>query len=127
MRTLKITLEHLPSSTLNPNARKHWAEVACATSDAREEAGWLAKEQWHDDKPMMHAMISYEFTVRVDRARDEDNLIAACKPFQDGLIDAGVIFFDDAKHLKLGSVTINKGDRDSMTITIRELDGTLST
>jgi hypothetical protein len=121
-RTLKIEIEHLPYPELSPNWRGHWSEIARGKKVARDEAGWLAASQWKGQKPMMYAMISYEFTVKLERERDNDNLIAACKPFQDGLIDAGVIFFDDAKHLKLGSVTINKGNKDSMTIFVQELE-----
>ncbi len=121
MRTLKIELPHLPYPELSPNWRGHWSEIARGKKVARAEAGWLALAQWKGQMPMSCAMISYEFTVKVDRVRDHDNLIASCKPLQDGLIDAGVIFYDDANHLKLGSVTISKGDKDLTTILVQEV------
>ncbi len=121
MRTLRIEVDHLPSQDLSPNARVHWTKRHTATRIGREEVGWLAAVEWQGKDTIMQARISYEFTTRVDRNRDQDNLIAACKPWQDGLIDAGVIFYDDAKHLRLGSVSISKGDHDKTVIIVEEL------
>lgn len=70
---------------------------------------------------MLYAIIDYEFTIPVSRRRDQDNLIAACKPWQDGLVDAGVLVQDDTEHLKLGSVSIVKGPRGSTKITVIEV------
>jgi len=90
---------------------------------ARDEVAWMAKEQWHDDKPMMKARISYEFLIKDRRKHDVDNLLAACmKTAADGLIDAGVIFYDDMKHLEYGLVRAIYDSKDETTILIEELD-----
>lgn len=122
-RDLKVELNHLPPAALNPNnlRRLHWSERYKATQVAKEEVGWLAKVAWHDDKPMMRARISYEFTVKDHRKRDLDNLLSSCKAYQDGLIEAGVIFYDDADHLEIGSVTFNRGNEDKTVIFIEEV------
>ncbi len=120
MRSLILTLNHLPEHELSPNARAHWSIKAQAARIARAESGWLAKSQWHDSKPMMLAEISYQFMCKLSRNRDHDNLVAACKSFQDGLIDAGVIAFDDSKHLTLGRVDVLPGDTDQTIITVTE-------
>ena len=72
---------------------------------------------------MMKARISYEFLLKDQRTRDIDNLLAACKPFCDGLIDAGVIFYDDAKHLEYGEVKATYTDRNQTTIIVEEIEG----
>lgn len=121
-RSLILVIDHLPSKFLSPNARVHWSKKHSESSAARSEAGWLAKDKWRDHTaPMLYAIIDYEFTIPVSRRRDQDNLIAACKPWQDGLVDAGVLVQDDTEHLKLGSVSIVKGPRGSTKITVIEV------
>ena len=112
MRNIVIEIDHLPYKELNPNSRTHWTARSSASRIAREEVAWLAKAQWHDQQPMMKARIGYEFKLKSSRPRDIDNLLAMCKPFTDGLIDAGVIFYDDAKHLEYGQVKATYTDRD---------------
>ena len=125
MRTLIIEIDHLPYVELNPNSRCHFMVKAKAVKTSREEIGWLAKVQWHDDEPMMRARISYEFHTD-NRRRDLDNLLSACKPWQDGLIDAGVIFYDDAKHLEMGQHTVITGGANKTLVKVQELATTSS-
>jgi len=70
---------------------------------------------------MMKARISYEFLLNDQRNRDVDNLLAASKPFTDGLIDAGVIFYDDAKHLEYGEVKATYTDKEQTIIIVEEI------
>lgn len=120
-RILKIEIPHLPYPELSPNWRGFWVVKARAVKAAREEIGWLAKVQWHDEKPMMKARISYIFRQKDYRHRDIDNLLSACKSFQDGLIDVGVLFLDDFAHLELGSVKVEVGDKEETIIAVEEL------
>ena len=122
-RRLEITLEHLPPSELNPNnlRRQHWSIRHRVTNEAKDEIGWLAKAQWHDDKPMMKARISYMFHAKNHRRRDLDNLLSACKAYQDGLIEVGVLYYDDAEHLEIGNVSLTTDDRDATFIVVQEL------
>ena len=122
MRKLQIEISYLPNPELSPNSRLHWAVKARAVKASREEIGWLAKSQWHDEKPMMKAKISYEFHTRDKRHRDLDNLLAMCTPWQDGLIDAGVIFYDDAQHLEIGSVKLMQCNAEQTIIIIEEIE-----
>ena len=119
-RRLIITISHLPYPELNPNSRVYWAVKARATKVSREEIGWLAKSQWHDEKPMIKARVSYDFHTKDKRHRDLDNLLAMTKPWQDGLIDAGVIFYDDAHHLEIGDIKLIQSDADQTIISIEE-------
>lgn len=122
-RRLMLTIDHLPPRELNPNnlRRAHWSVRSRETKVASEEIGWLAKAKWHDEKPMMKAKISYEFHVKDHRRRDLDNLLSACKAYQDGLIEAGVIFYDDAAHLEIGSVAAVSDDHEETVIIVQEL------
>ena len=119
-RKLVIELNHLPPSVLNLNARVHWSVRYKATKEAKEEVGWLAKIQWKDEKPMMKARISYEFFAKDHRKRDLDNLLSACKAYQDGLIDVGVLFYDDAEHLEIGGVSFAVGTEERTVIIVEE-------
>ena len=120
-RQITIIIDHLPYAELNPNKRLHWSERSRMSRIARKEVAWLAKAQWHDQQPMMKARISYEYLLKDNRTRDIDNLLASCKPFTDGLIDAGVIFYDDAKHLTPGLHTFTIADHEETEIFIQEL------
>ena len=122
MRKLIVTIEHLPYPELSPNSRLHWAVKARAIKAAKEEIGWLAKSQWHDDKPMMRARISYEFHLKDNRVRDLDNLYTSTKALTDGLIEAGVIFYDDARHLEIGGVKAMVTGTEETIIKVEELE-----
>ncbi len=121
MRKLQIIIDHLPYAELSPNAREHWMVKSQMVRASREEIGWLAKSQWHDDKPVMRARISYEFHVKDKYYRDLDNLFAMCKPWQDGLVDAGVLFSDNAQHLVIGTIRVIQGDIEQSIITVEEI------
>ena len=125
MRSIIVKLDHLPDPLLSPNRLRslHWSKRSELMRTAREEVGWLAKAEWGDQKPMMKARISYEFLIKDRRKRDADNLLAACKPFTDGLIDAGVIFYDDVEHLETGLNRTIFDTKDETIITIVELRG----
>ena len=60
--------------------------------------------------------------MRDMRERKKPSL-AACKPFTDGLIDAGVIFYDDIEHLETGLNRTIFDTKDETVITIAELRG----
>jgi len=120
---LTIQLNHLPNPELSPNRLRslHWSKRSKLMRMAREEVGWLAKSQWGDKKPMMRAKISYEFLIKDRRKHDLDNLLAACKPYTDGLIDAGIIFYDDTAHLEYGLIRAVYDVKDETIILVEEL------
>ena len=124
MPEIVIELDHLPPRELNPNNLRssHWSVRSKATQIAKDEIGWLAKAQWHEDKPMMRARISYQFNLKDNRKRDLDNLLGACKAYQDGLIEAGIIFYDDAKHLEIGSIKATVTGEEKTIITVEALN-----
>jgi len=119
-RECTIIIPHLPFRELSQNSRVHWAVKARAVKAQREEAGWLAKAQWQNRPPMTHARISYEFTVKDKRRRDISNLVSACKSLEDGIVDAGVVVDDDAKHLEVGHILLTRGDTEQIIIKVEE-------
>lgn len=123
MRKIVVRLDHLPPTELNPNKLRslHWSERSRVTQIARQEVGWLAKAEWGDQPEMVKARISYEFFIKDKRKHDADNLLSSCKPYTDGLIDAGVLTYDDIKHLEYGMVRAMYADKDETVITIEEL------
>jgi len=61
-----------------------------------------------------HAVISYEFHWNDKRKRDLDNLVGACKAWQDGFRDADILIDDDAYHLSIGSVEYKPGKNETI-------------
>lgn len=122
LRHFEITLEHLPPPELNPNQlrRLHWTERRKVTDIARQEIGWMAKTIWHD-KPMVKVQVSYKFTVKDGRRHDVDNLVSACKPYIDGLIDVNVLMSDDYRYMSIGGASIERGEKDFTQISVKEV------
>jgi len=120
----ELILYHLPPSELNPNVLRklHWTRRREVTQSAREEAGWMAKQAWKDREPFEKVTVSYQFTVRDGRKHDVDNLVSACKPYVDGLIDANVMMSDDYRYMKIGGAEIVKGEGYQTRILVRILE-----
>ena len=123
LRECVIAIDHLPFRELSPNSRVHWAVKARAVKAQREEVGWLAKAQWGNQPPMNYARISYEFKVTNKKLRDIDNLVSACKSFQDGLVDGGVLNSDNSEHLKASYSTLSQGEAEQTIISVEEIIG----
>lgn len=119
-----VIIPYLPPRELNPNSWSHWSVRSRVTREERNRAGWQAREAMLDfkAKPINHARISYIFHVKDKRKHDLDNLLAACKPWQDGLVDGGLLVSDDCDHLELGRVAVVRGDKDQTEIIIENLD-----
>jgi Holliday junction resolvase RusA-like endonuclease len=86
-----------PDKRLNPNQSKgmHWASTSALRKSARTGAWALtraaaSKTPWYGIERRKDEAIPLTITfVQPDRrARDRDNLLAACKPALDGVADA---------------------------------------
>jgi hypothetical protein len=73
---------------------------------------WVAPE---------HAIISYEFYWKDKRKRDNESLVAACKAWLDGFVDARILIDDDAYHLSIGSVKYQPGKNKTILEIISEI------
>lgn len=83
-----------PAAQLTPNSRCHWAQKARIAKKARGEAYAVAFSFLVANKiklkprTVQKVAIEYLFTPPDRRARDDDNLIAAMKPYRDGIAQA---------------------------------------
>ena len=119
-KRFELILPHLPYRELSPNARLHWAVKRKWTEVARNEAhieamSVLGRKKWEIPTK---ATIYYEFTVKDNRRRDIENLIAACKAHVDGLVDAGVISDDRWEVLRFGGAIVTKGNKNQTKLII---------
>jgi len=96
-RCVVCTVPHLPPRELSPNARLHWARLRKAKAAAKEELVALLIEQGCRQDPLWErAHLKVTFVAADKRRRDLDNLIAACKPWIDGLVGVNGVIVDDA-------------------------------
>jgi len=93
VNTLVVVLP-IPNKILSPNARPHWAAKAKAVKAHRQIAYLTAstRSQGH----WRSATIRYTFYWPTKAKRDDDNAVAMCKAYRDGIADAGVVVNDSA-------------------------------
>lgn len=95
----------IPSRTLSPNARSHWAVKAKATKRARVEswaATQVAMHEAGEKGAWKEATCQVHWYARDSRRRDKDNCLASLKATFDGVVDAGLLQDDSAlTHLPL--------------------------
>ena len=102
----------LPSRDLSPNGYKHWRKVSAARREYRAIVKLLASRVSRPET-FDPVMVSLVFCLKGVRAtglyavRDVPNAISAWKAGFDGLVDAGLFDDDSAKHMALGTVTID--------------------
>lgn len=77
-----------PAAALNPNSRVHWSKLAKLKKKAKADAIWATAaavpvgDRQLGPGPLKVTILANPPTVR---NRDDDNLIAACKAYFDGL------------------------------------------
>ena len=127
---IRIELGNLPPKELSPNYNRkaHWCHRARAQQWWRElvyisalEARIKARPKGY--LPYKKVKLTWTFVYRMNRKRDVDNLIAACKTAQDCLVLAGLIKADDSEHLKLGEtrIIVDKNQLSQAIIEIEEV------
>ena len=81
----KVIIElPLPSRTLSPNSRDHWATMATKKKAARLMA---AREAFYQNGQQKFAGYRLDFFWPNKRRRDKDNAAAMCKAYLDGVAD----------------------------------------
>lgn len=81
----------LPPRALSPNARCHWAAKARNAKFARDLANLTASEH-RPAKP--YGAVAYRLIAWTANPTDDDNIIAQCKAYRDGIADAGIVTND---------------------------------
>jgi len=116
---LTVTVS-IPSRTLSPNARCHWAVKAKANKKARIEAWAQAQIAMHEAEEKggwREATCQAHVYVRDNRRRDKDNALASLKATFDGLVDAGLLHDDSAlTHLPLLFIVDPKNPRVELVL-----------
>ncbi|MBX3583576.1 MAG: hypothetical protein KF810_16950 [Rhizobiaceae bacterium] len=74
-----------PSKDLSPNARVHWAEKHRTAKKHREDAHWRTKP--HGPIEADKAIVTITAYPPTRAAFDDDNFIARCKAYLDGIAD----------------------------------------
>ena len=90
-----------PAKALRPNERPHYMAKARATKAARQAASRMAKPIGKIDARAIKVTCIFSPPLP-KRNRDADNLIAACKPYFDGIADA--IGVDDSRFQHLAPI-----------------------
>lgn len=85
------------SDVLNLNDRNHWSKAASKRRTIRQLAEQTARFSRAPRLERARLVVEIAFPDR--RRRDPHNFMATVKPIVDGLVDAGVLPDDDAKHL----------------------------
>ena len=96
-----------PDSRLLPNRKLHWALKATAARNARTTAWAIAYgADWSHQISACMARVT--FYPPDKRRRDLDNLLRACKPYWDGMVDAGLLVDDSC----IKEISVRMGDPD---------------
>ena len=87
----------LPITTpLSMNDREHWAKKAKRVREVRES---VATQSRAEGIPQLrHPRVTLHYSPRDKRRRDVENLVPTSKAAVDGLVQAGVLEDDDARH-----------------------------
>jgi Holliday junction resolvase RusA-like endonuclease len=105
---------------LSPNARPHFMAKAKVTKQHRQAAKLVAMGAINHFTPLWkRASVQLAWTFTDTRKRDQDNLLARCKAYFDGLRDAGLI--DDDSGLTHLPMTIEKGAEAKLVMTVRKV------
>ena len=104
-----------PDSRLLPNRKLHWALKATAARNARTTAWAIAYgADWSHQISACMARVT--FYPPDKRRRDLDNLLRACKPYWDGMVDAGLLVDDSC--IKEISVRMGEPDKTNPRVEI---------
>ena len=126
-RTVIVTVPMAPPTCLSANKRSRRGDrhaIEDATRTLRWSAGWAAiysvgGKKDDTERPQGPVTI-HEHIVwpKGQRLFDPDGLASMCKAALDGIVDAGIIASDSAKHVLSVTASQSKGDDPSGSIII---------
>jgi len=105
---MRIELPFPDMKRLNAHAKGNWRNKAGPTKSARQLAMFTCIDM--RNRGEVHpisgkVLVSYAFFVPDNRPRDEANMIQACKPYIDGIVQSKLIEGDDWKRMGIYNVT----------------------
>lgn len=79
-----------PSAAMSPNGRVHWSTRAKAVKGARSLAWGATLEAGWNEQPLPDGDLHlwWDFYPPTRRLPDDDNMLARCKAYRDGIADA---------------------------------------
>ena len=95
--TWQAVIRLAASDVLNLNDREHWRLKANKSKHIRQLAKQIARASRAPH--LKRALLTVEIAFPDRKRRDPHNWMATVKPIVDGLVKAGVLPDDDAKHL----------------------------
>ncbi len=87
-----------PPASLSPNTSVHWAKLAKAKREYKDECGWYILSATGEAGQAAHLSppVTAQVTFHCDgRRRDADNHMAMLKPLFDALVEMGVLVDDN--------------------------------
>ena len=113
-----------PYYALNPNSsrRNNRWRLSDAKRAAKDEIIAIIKQQELPSRPYNPAYITITWVVKDKKPRDIDNLVAAMKPYIDGLKAAGVIADDSDKHVTYAPFNYEYGSEEKTIIQVDQAD-----
>ena len=121
---MRIVLPDLPPREANPNSNTYRYRRNEVRSTQHEEMIAYVLEQGRPNTPIERAHITITWRSKDKRTRDADNLFAAMKGSIDGLVKAGVLVDDSAKHLSY-TLYYKWGDEVTENETIIDIEETI--
>ena len=114
----------LPAKCLQPNSTigsfGGRLMKAAAIKKYRRLAREAVEEEQVNSPPWLAVIIKASFFYACERRRDPDNATGSLKAAYDGIVDGGLVFDDDSKHMRRGEPEFNidaKFPRVELTIT----------
>jgi len=112
----RLIIPELPSG-VTLNARSHWGRRHKRARDMRAQIiGHAADQGMTAVEPPVEVRLLYRLPTR--QSRDLDNLVAAAKPWLDGLVDAGVLPADDVFTVRRLTADVEFGKPARTVITV---------
>ena len=116
MAGTRLIIPELPSG-VTLNARSHWGRRHTAARDMRAQVINLAvAQELVAVEPPVEVQLLFRLPTR--QPRDLDNLVAAAKPWIDGLVDAGVLPADDVFTIRRLTAEVSWGKPARTTIVV---------
>lgn len=130
--TIHVSMSPAPCLSSNNRSRRGGAHEREAATRELREAAYYGGRTWTGSGPRYldfgQVVDVHEHIIwpKGQRLFDPDGLASMCKAALDGIVDAGLIAGDSAKHVRTVSVSQEKGtEAQGMTIiTISEVDAT---
>ena len=128
-RTVTVVVPMAPPAALSPNRRgsEHWRYRQQAAKELREMAHWATYDavMEHGVTAIHHQVLIHEHIIwpKGRRLVDPDSITGYCKAALDGIVDAGIIAGDSAKHIVSVTASQEKGTdaQGAIVFTIQEV------